>query len=245
MQKIYAAGQKISTCLQRIFWPEICPFCRQVNRDGICSECRKKLEELEIREPKCMRCGKPVRRAEQEYCHDCARTHHIYDRGMALWLHKEPVRSSVYQFKYHNQRAFARYYAEEMFRHYGEQIRRWDPQAIIPIPLHPGRQRKRGYNQAELLALELGQLLHLTTAPELLVRIKNTNPQKKQDKQRRKQNLHHAFALNYRLSKQVKRVLIVDDIYTTGNTINEAAKILKQAGVQKVYFLVISIGQGY
>ena len=83
-----------------------------------------------------MRCGKPVQYKEQEYCHDCAHTYHYYDRGAALWLHKEPVSTSIYQFKYHNQRRFGFYYASEMAFRCRNLIRQWNPEAIIPVPLH-------------------------------------------------------------------------------------------------------------
>ena len=78
---------------------------------------------------------------------------------------------------------------------------------------------------------------------QLLVRVKNTRPQKKQDHRMLKENLRHAFALRYRI-RNVRSVLIIDDIYTTGNTVDQIARILKEAGVEKVYFLTISIGQG-
>ena len=72
-----------------------------------------------------MKCGKPIRYAEREYCHDCQKTEHFYDRGRSLWLHKEPVNTSIYRFKYHNQRVFARYYAEEIVNAFHDEICRW------------------------------------------------------------------------------------------------------------------------
>ena len=161
--------------LKNLLWPEVCPFCGNVHRGGACPACQNKLEELFIREPRCMQCGKPVRNMEQEYCYDCAHTRHYYDQGRAVWLHRDPVKQSIYQFKYHNQREYGTYYAREM--------------------------------------------------------------------ERRKENLRHAFALRYRI-RNVRSVLIIDDIYTTGNTVDQIARILKEAGVEKVYFLTISIGQG-
>ena len=226
-----------------LLWPEVCPFCGNVYKEGVCPACQKKLEELFIREPRCMQCGKPVRKKEQEYCYDCAHTHHYYDRGMAVWLHKDPVSHSIYQFKYHNQREYGKYYARIMAEHCGDFIRRIHPEVLIPVPLHAKRYRKRGYNQALILAEELGRLMCIPVAEELVVRVKNTRPQKQQDHRNRKENLRHAFALRYRIRK-VKSVLVIDDIYTTGNTIDQIARILKNAGVEKVYFLTISIGQG-
>ena len=81
-------------------------------RTGICPECQKKLKPLFVTEPRCVQCGKPLHVSEKEYCHDCAEGQHYFDAGSAVWVHKEPVSNSIYQFKYHNQRAFAKEYAK-------------------------------------------------------------------------------------------------------------------------------------
>lgn len=194
-----------------------------------------------------MRCGKPVSSYEQEYCHDCSHTHHYYEKGAAVWLHKEPVNLSVYQFKFHNQRNFGKYYAKEMAGHYREVLKIWNPDIVIPIPLHSKKQRSRGFNQAAVLAKELAKLLNLSVNEKILRRTHATNPQKKLDPRRRKENIITAFEVDDRARSLVdgKKILLIDDIYTTGSTIDEAAKILKKAGAEKVYYLTISIGQGY
>lgn len=228
----------------KLLWPEICPFCGKVYKDGICPACKAKLKKLSIGQPRCMKCGKPVRKKEQEYCNDCTGTKHHYNRGRALWLHKPPVSSSIYQFKYHNQRVFGKYYADEMQKQLEAVVRKWKPELIIPIPLHPLRKRKRGYNQSAILAKELGKRLDIPVDISVLKRVRYTNPQKKLDSKTRKRNLYHAFKVSKRM-KKFKNVLLIDDIYTTGNTIDEAAKKLKEAGVENVFFLTVSIGQGY
>lgn len=232
----------------KILWPETCPFCGKVNKDGVCAKCARAAEKLFVVEPRCMKCGKPVRYKEQEYCHDCRHIHHYYDRGAGVWLHKNPVSRSIYQFKYHNQRVYARFYAEVIADRYGRLIREWKPQGIVPVPLHIRRRRKRGYNQAELLAEELSKLVGIPVMNHLVKRIHYTDPQKQFDNRMRRKNLEHAFAPGIASGQwpaKLHRVLIIDDIYTTGNTIDQVSKILKDRGVQKVYFLTISIGQGY
>ena len=226
------------------FWPEICPFCGKASRQGICDVCRKELDYLKVKEPRCMQCGKPIRHAEAEYCRDCMHTHHYYEKGLSLWLHQAPVSTSVYQFKYHNQRRFGEIYAEELVRQYSSVIQRWKPDVIIPIPLHRKRRRKRGFNQAEILANQIGRKMNLPVDKKMLFRICRTKPQKTLSHRERKENLKHAFAI-VPGSCKVRRVLLIDDIYTTGNTIDAAAEILRKSGVEKVYFLTISIGQGY
>lgn len=227
-----------------LLWPETCPFCQKVCKEGICTECRERLESLRIREPRCMQCGKQIRSEEKEYCYDCLHTHHYYEQGLSLWNHKAPVNQSIYQFKYHNQRRYGELYGQELVKHFYKEISRWNPDMIMPVPLHRARRRKRGYNQAQILAETIGKRMHIPVDSKSLIRRKNTNPQKKLGHDARKKNLKNAFALKETF-RPVKSVLLVDDIYTTGNTLDAAARILKQKGVKNVYFLTISIGQGY
>ncbi len=234
------------TKLLKLFWPEVCPFCGKVSAQGICGECRKKTDRLKVREPKCMKCGKPVKDAEQEYCRDCLDARHEYDRGAALWVHKPPVNTSVYQFKFHNRRSFGSFYAKEMAAEYGEALAGWGIDIIIPVPLYPGKYKKRGYNQAAVLARELGKVLDIPVEERLLKRIRETAPQKNLTPRKRRQNLNGAFSVEKRRRVFLKSrsVLLTDDIYTTGSTVDEEAKTLKKAGAEKVFYLAISIGQG-
>ncbi len=207
------------TKLLKLFWPEVCPFCGKVSAQGICGECRKKTDRLKVREPKCMKCGKPVKDAEQEYCRDCLDARHEYDRGAALWVHKPPVNTSVYQFKFHNRRSFGSFYAKEMAAEYGEALAGWGIDIIIPVPLYPGKYKKRGYNQAAVLARELGKVLDIPVEERLLKRIRETAPQKNLTPRKRRQNLNGAFSVEKRRRVFLKSrsVLLTDDIYTTGS----------------------------
>ena len=191
-----------------------------------------------------MQCGKQIRSMEKEYCYDCLHTHHYYEQGLSLWNHKNPVNQSIYQFKYHNQRRYGELYSQELVKNFHKEIRQWNPDIMIPVPLHWYRKRKRGYNQAQILAENVGRMLHIPVDTESLIRVKKTSPQKQLGHNARKKNLKNAFAVKQTFH-QVKTVLLIDDIYTTGNTLDAAAKILKEKGVENVYFLTISIGQGY
>ena len=191
-----------------------------------------------------MKCGQPLAGNEEEYCADCGHTHHYYDRGYGLWLHRKPVSNSIYRFKFHNQRAFGAYYARELAGRFEEELHRWGPDFLVPIPLHPRKERQRGYNQALILVRELGRLTGIPVRDKLLRRVRYTTPQKKLGHRDRRQNLLGAFRVSEPLEKGAV-IVLVDDIYTTGNTISAAAKALKEAGAEKVFFLTISIGQGY
>lgn len=190
-----------------------------------------------------MRCGKSVSAEEQEYCRDCCKYSKAFEQGRSLWLHKDPVSQAIYKFKYKNKRNYGKIFAREMAEHYGTQIHKWKVGEIIPVPLHPSRRRVRGYNQAAILARELGRLVNIPVNETILHRIKNTKPQKSLDNSKRALNLKSAFAVSSG-QKAKSCVLLVDDIYTTGSTLDGTAKMLKLSGAEKVFFLTISIGQG-
>lgn len=233
--------KKIFKKIIELIYPSVCVFCGNIESTGACEKCKSEIQY--IGEPRCKSCGKPIRYSEQEYCLDCHNTKFSFTQGISLWLHKGLVSKSIYQFKYHNRKAFAKYYAQEFARLYVEKINSWSIQVIIPVPLHQKRKRIRGYNQAEVLAKYLSEEISIPME-EAVERIKYTTPQKKLDNKMRKKNLNEAFIVSSGWPVK-KRVLIVDDIYTTGSTINAIAMKLKEYGVEKVYFLTISIGQGF
>lgn len=222
-------------------YPRTCPYCGQVIQKGICRSCQIKSER--IREPRCKRCGKPIRYAEEECCTDCRTGHLFYEQGRSLYLHKKPVNKAVYEFKFHNKRIYGETFAAEMADEFGDLLKRWKVGEIIPVPLHPEKMRKRGYNQAGILADELGKRTGISVNKTCVYRITNTIPQKMLGQKERQKNLRRAFAID-REWRPGGNVLIIDDIYTTGSTINAIARLLKKMGAKKVYFLTITIGEG-
>lgn len=242
MRRHKTAGRGAGIDLLGLLYPHVCPLCGRVTAEDICGDCREKLEY--IHEPRCMRCGKPIRRKDQEYCYDCERHSHVFEKGYALWVHRDGVQQAIYQFKYHNRRIYSQFFGKELLSRYGKAVRGWNITVIIPIPLSRKRRRVRGFNQAELLARELGRGLGIAVDGKRLVRVRDTNPQKQMDVKGRSSNLRNAFA--WKGKEPIHgNVLLVDDIYTTGNTIDAAARALKRCGAGKIYFLTISIGQGY
>ena len=190
-----------------------------------------------------MHCGKPLREETDEYCPDCRNRKSYIRQGRSVWLHSGSVPGAVYRFKYQNRRRYGRIFAEEMAGCCGGVLRKWEIDEIIPIPLHSSRKRMRGYNQAEILASELSFLTGIPVRKDVLLRIRKTQPQKQLDDRERRQNLRGAFAV-VKGWDPCRNALLIDDIYTTGSTVERSAKMLRKAGCENVYFLTISIGQG-
>lgn len=235
--------------LLHLLFPPRCPFCDRVlfhslfaQSPLVCRECQGIPEY--VKEPACCKCGKPLQDEREEYCYDCSRKDLAYAQGKALWAYKDPVKGSLYRFKYQNRREYAGYYSLELARAYGEWIRRCGISAVVPIPLSRKRLRQRGFNQAELVARKLGKEMGLPVFPELLLRVRDTRAQKELNDEERKNNLKRAFKSSAN-KVQLDHILLIDDIYTTGTTMNEAAKELKRAGATEIYCLSISIGRGY
>lgn len=197
-----------------------------------------------MKEPVCSQCGKPLENEREEYCYDCSRNKRAFAQGRALWVYRGVVRDSLYRFKYQNRREYAEYYSAELVRVYGGWIKERGIQAVVPIPLSGKRRRQRGFNQAELVARKVAQRMNLPVYGRLLIRIRDTKAQKGLNDQERKNNLKRAFKTR-KNKVQLNHILLIDDIYTTGSTMNEAAKELKRAGAEQVYCLSISIGRGY
>ncbi len=233
---------KIKKHLLQLLFPCRCPVCDEIvipYGEQICLGCMDKLQLLSP--PWCMKCGKKLE-GEEEFCKDCREKVHLYVRGRALYEYGS-VAPSVYRMKYGGRQEYASYFGEEMARYLKNFIRQVEPDGIVPIPLHKRRLSKRGYNQAALLARVLGAKMNTPVYEKMLVRTRNTKPLKLQNPAERQNNLKKAFIIGENDVK-LKTILIVDDIYTTGSTINEAARVLKQHGVEKIYFVTLACGAG-
>ena len=241
IERTGAAERAYRGILQLLF-PLRCPVCDGIVRQAgekVCVECLGRLKLLTP--PWCMKCGKKLS-GEDEYCTDCRRREHVFLRGRGLYEY-ESAALSIYRFKYSGRREYADYFGEQMAEYLGDFIRSVEPDALIPIPLHRKRRTQRGYNQAELLSRALGDRMGIPVYGDYLVRQKNTAPLKYENPEERQNNLKKAFNIP-RNDVKLKRAIVVDDIYTTGSTMDEAARVLKGAGVREVYFVTLPCGAG-
>jgi ComF family protein len=240
--------------LKGVLFPRRCPICDKILKfDGelICKECKNKL--VYIIEPRCKKCGKQLDKPQQEYCYDCKEKEHLYKMGIAGFSHVGEIKKSIYDIKYSNRREYVDFYVNEMCKFHKRQILDWGCEGLIPVPLHYKRKIKRGYNQAEVIARAFSKELGIKVYNNGLKRVKNTKPQKELNDIERRKNLENAFEINKKNSKvarnsnitKLKKVILIDDIYTTGTTIDACTKELLQGGIEEVYYLSLSIGTGY
>ncbi len=227
--------------LTELLFPRRCPVC-----DGIvvpwgdlcCRKCLQKLKYLGT--DYCMKCGKGLNKREQEYCSDCQKYSHVFERGRSLYRY-ESVAGSIFRFKYQGRQEYADFYGEELYKHLGGEILRMKAEAIVPVPLHKSRSIERGYNQAELLGKALAKRCRIPFYKDLVVRTKKTVPQKQLSYSERQNNLKKAFKL-HRNDVKLNTVIIIDDIYTTGSTVDALAKVLTEAGVKHIYVVTLAAG---
>ena len=178
-----------------------------------------------------------------EYCMDCRKTKelHAYDKGMAFCEYDDVMRTTIYRLKYGNRCEYAKTLGNMMGLSFKRFFVMNQIQGIIAIPLHQKRQKKRGYNQAELLAKAISETSGIPYFKNYVVRVKNTAPLKMMDPSERQNNLKKAFKIG-RNDVKLKIIIVIDDIYTTGSTIDAVSRVLKESGVQKVFFLTLAIG---
>ena len=227
-----------------LLFPPRCPVCDEpvrIREGDICRSCRGKL--LPVREPYCFCCGRPLPEEEKEYCRDCSKKRHLYVRGRALYEY-ESVAASSYRFKYGGRREYARFFGRAMADGLEGFIRAAAPDGLIPVPVSGRKLYGRGYNQAGLLAEEIGRKLHIPVYDGIIQRVRDTVPQKSLNVQERQNNLKRAFKIAQNDVK-LSTIIIVDDIYTTGSTVDAVTEVLLQSGVHNIYFITLAVsGRG-
>ncbi len=220
-----------------------CVIC-DIRRDdilshGVCPSCQDRLPFIEP--PVCPKCGKMML-ADDTLCSDCQQITHFFYKGISIFEYSTEVKRLIHRYKYGGERFLSipmiHWMSEGLIKY------QWDFDLIVPVPLHPTRQRERGFNQASLLARGLSQNTGVPLADRSLVRIKNTPHQARLSREIRHQNLIGAFKIRDKSSTifQGKTVLLVDDVYTTGNTVDQCTRVLLEGGAEKVYVITLASG---
>ncbi len=241
-RKLKKSISGLSNIFLDVIYPRRCPVCDGVlpfQGELICPECERRL--IRVKEPRCRKCGKMLKSFTEEYCGDCRAIEHVFNKGLSLYLYNDAMQGAIFRFKYKGRREYADFFSESMAKYLGSEILSLKASTLIPIPLHKSRQKERGFNQAEVLSKRLGERLNIPVRTDVIYRIRNTRPLKTLSREERRKNLKRAFKIGQNVVK-LNNVILVDDIYTSGSTMDEASEVLREAGIRRVYALTLCTG---
>lgn len=194
----------------------------------------------------CQKCGRPIIDGEEEYCNSCQNTKHYYTKGLCLYVRNEITRNMIYRLKYQGQREIADFLGYDLVDKLGKIMFKWKPDAIIPVPIHSSRLKERGFNQSIDISKSFQKYFYskykivIPIYPNYVIRKNKTTKQKDLNANIRRQNMLGALSIGTRPRYIPNKVLIIDDIYTTGATIDAVSQVLIKDGIESVYFLAIT-----
>lgn len=230
-----------TTELLELLLPESCPVCDHpavLQPEGLCCECLKQVVLLPA--SRCPRCCLPYPGLADtpHMCGRCNQNAPAFARVIAVGLYLDTLQSAINRFKNHPRptldRALGQLLAEAVEHHSFSCM----PDLLIPVPLHPSRLRRRGFNQSRLLAREIARRCRMPLDDKLLIRTRATPPQQGLSARLRLHNLHGALTATRLLDGE--HVLLVDDVMTTGTTADTCAKVLLKAGAGQVSVAVLA-----
>ncbi|CCO07597.1 ComF family protein [Desulforamulus hydrothermalis] len=215
-----------------------CPLCGRAGPADLCPACRQLLADWAAK-PKCRVCGRPLALPEQQavLCGRCRRRLPPFELARAAGPYEGGLRQAIHLLKYRGRKSLAPLLGQIMAASLPAHSPLRDAQLVLPVPMARGRLRERGFNQAELLAASTARCLNLPLANRLLVKSFDTPPQTGLNRQQRQQNLQGAFQVTAPAQIAGRRILLVDDVFTTGATAAAVAGLLKQHGAAGVYVL--------
>jgi ComF family protein len=250
--------QKLSRAFLNAVFPHTCFVCgayyrfdplkenqslcmvEQLTAPYFCASCRQKISTIDS--PLCVQCGLPFisRQGQDHLCGDCIENKRYFRMARASGVYDRTLLEAIHLFKYRKKTRLARplgMLLQETF------FRFWDRQMIdliVPVPLHIKRLRKRGFNQALLLFAKWATTENIPYNLHVLKRPKRTIPQTNLSRKERKKNIRGAFEIPSPATIKGKRIVLVDDVYTTGFTVNECARILMKGGAAVVDVLTLA-----
>lgn len=229
----------------RFFLPADCAACGiSLTSDPVplfCKTCWETIMPLRL--ARCSQCDRPfpspvaLTYSPTHRCHHCTIRPPAYMKAWTLYPYLPPLQDAICLFKYRGKVSLARPLGRLMLDALPAAL---DADLVIPVPLHPTRLREREFNQSLLLADQVAKHIHLPLSFTNLVRTTQSEPQSTLSRKERIKNLRRAFAVRHPQSIAHKRILLIDDVFTTGTTVNECAKVLRKAGAQAIFVLTLA-----
>lgn len=249
MKKEEGLLKKISSTVLDLIYPEegICFICDEfvdgISNNHICTSCKNRLSF--IKERKCSICGKPLDiESISNKCENCKRHPHYFSRAISVLEYKGLVKDAIYRYKYGKKSYMYKAFGPLMVQALKDNnISQKNIDFIVPVPLHRRKLIKRGFNQAELLGKYISDSLNISLSANNLIRTKRTPVLNKLHRLERLVNLQEAFAVSSKEVFKNSRILLVDDIFTTGATANHCSKVLLEAGASNITVICLATGR--
>lgn len=227
-----------------LVFPRRCPVCdRPVRPFGalICRTCEGMLQRVQA--PVCRRCGKQLHSAAENLCRDCRVLSHVFERGNTVFTYHSAA-GGIFRFKYKGRQEYGTYYGRCMARKLLESTDggAGRPDFLVPVPVSARRLKKRGYNQALVLAREISRQTGIPVREDVLRRVTDTLPMKNMTPAERQNNLKKAFQA-FGNDVELNSIMLIDDIYTTGATMDACAHALYRQGARRVCFITLAAGE--
>ena len=226
-------------CLTDFILPPVCPMCNHPVDEPhmLCADCFKQLNF--ITKPYCQKCGRPFEFdiKGDMICGSCLKKMPIYNQARSVFVYDEGSKKLILPFKHADRTDLTHILSQFLLKEYHRLISEAD--VIIPVPLHITRLFLRRYNQSALLANRLAHITHRRYLPNVLKRIRATSSQGHLSAEQRQKNIHNAFHVAKPELIKGQKILLVDDVMTTGATVSECTKILLKAGAERVDVLTV------
>jgi len=217
-------------------------------RMGVCDACCSSLPF--IHPPTCRTCGKPVEQADflvgdetvEGICPDCLHVSHDFLQATSVFEYTSSIQKLIYRYKYDGEYSlgatFSVFMAEALTGHFG-----WKVDLVLPVPLHPNRLKRRGFNQSAVLSTHIAEICGIDHSEDILCRCIDTPTQTRLGRHGRAENLKNAFCVRDKSKIDGKTLLLIDDVYTTGATADSCTIALKKAGAAGVFVLTLATGR--
>jgi ComF family protein len=215
------------------FLPRLCASCKNKllpEEKIVCDECYSKLK---IPDSSFLKEEYQIKFSHPKLIEDF--------RAGLIFEEDNPCRNMIHSLKYEKKYAVGIYLGRLVANIFSEEIKKWCSDFIIPVPLYSVKKSNRGYNQSEFIAKGISKELGIPCKKNLLKRIRHTQTQTKLNALERRINVQNAFKLKNEIELREKKVILVDDVVTTGSTILECANVLKKAGTDKIFALFAAI----
>ena len=231
--------------IQDLLFPPTCLGCtRRLDSSRpplFCADCLELVSY--IRSPRCPCCGIPYTVGADHLCGDCLQQHYAFDCARSLVLYQPPVADIILRLKFGGQLSGLTTLAQ-LAGISGCMQELAEPELIVPVPLHASRLRERGFNQATLIARACLPQWVKRIRVDALQRNRLTTPQSQLSGRQRRSNLQRVFSLKDGVKVQDKRILVVDDVFTTGSTVDECARVLRKAGASRIEVFTVARSLG-